>query len=290
MIADGLERCGIHARLDQVEIRAGTNVIMWMNDAIAESDYVLLLLSPCSQGRYWVETEWSNALMKEADLRRTFVITAVLPGLEDDGIPILLRSRSYIDFRKDQESALLKLISRLKDDDLVCRDLGRNPVPAPASMQARVSKAYSDRESDIEVVIHSNRFGRSFKLRVPATATPSYVMGMLRDELKLKFSNVDTVLGLELSYTYYLKHKGEALTLNTPLSEAGVQDGDRLEFWIRITWRDLIEDKEIGEKMLRDLYQVQMDRAAPIVSARRRALSSAEIANVANRFFADVDS
>ena len=38
LIADGLEKCGIHARVDQVEVRAGTNIVMWMNAAVTESD------------------------------------------------------------------------------------------------------------------------------------------------------------------------------------------------------------------------------------------------------------
>jgi len=289
MIAGGLEKCGIHARVDQVEVKAGTNIVMWMNAAVAESDYVLLLLSPSSLGRYWVEMEWSSALMKEADLRRTFVITCVLPGLEDDAIPALLRNRAYIDFRTDQEAPLLQLISRLKDDELIRRDLGRYPVPAPASMQGRVSKAYAGSPSDLEVVVHSNRFGRSFKLCAPESATPSYLMGMLRDELNLKFSNVDPAIGVELSYTYYLKHNGEAITLNTTLRDAGVRSGDRLELWIRVTLRDLIEDKDVGEKVLHDLYMITFDHAGPILKARNKAFSSAEIANIASKFFAHVD-
>ena len=286
MIAEGLATCGIHARLDQAEIKAGTNIILWMNDTVAESDYVLALLSPCSVGRYWVEME-SNALMKEADLRRTFVITALLPGLEDAGIPFLLRARAFVDFRQDQEKALLELVSRFKDDELVRRDLGRYPTPAPASMQVRIEKAFPDGEAMMYVLIHCNRFGRSFRLHVPVSAAPSYLMGMLRDELHLRFSNVDDALGVELSYTYYLKHKGESLTLNKPLGEAGVRDGDRLEFWIRVTLRDLVEDKEIGEKMFFQLYGAEMDKA--ILSARKRAFSSGEIAGIARRFFAHVD-
>jgi hypothetical protein len=124
-------------------------------------------------------------------------------------------------------------------------------------MQGRVSKAYTADPSDLEVLVHSNRFGRSFRLRAPETATPSYLMGMLRDELNLRFSNVDPAIGVELSYTYYLKHKGVAITLNTPLREAGVRNGDRLELWIRVTLRDLIEDKDVGEKVLHDLYMVR---------------------------------
>lgn len=165
----------------------------------------------------------------------------------------------------------------------------------------------------IEVIIHSNRFGRCFWLRVPADATSGYLMGMLRGTLNLKFSNVDETLGVELSYTYYLRHKGKAITLNTPLNEEGVKDGDRLELWIQVTLRDLIEDKEIkflpeGDKMMlhfRDinfnLKQLSDDNRKlknmvnwvqlldDIRKARKRAFSSADIARIASQFFAHVD-
>lgn len=289
-IADGLQKAGIEARLDQVEIKAGDNIVTWMNETAGESDYLLVLLSPNSVKRYWVEMEWSNALMKEADLRRTFVIPAILPGLDDENIPFLLKAKSYIDFREDTEAAFLKLIARLKDDEIASRDLGRLPCPAPSNMANGVEKAFPDSEDTIEVIVHCNRFGRSFRLRVPPEATPSYLLGMLRDTLKLRFSNIDETLGVELSYTYALRHKGEAIPLRTSIKDAGVIEGDRLELWIRVTLRDLLEDKDIGEGVSIGLYHLSLDKLSKEVrQARKRAFSSAEIARVASEFFKHVD-
>jgi len=288
-VASGLEKVGISARLDQVEIKAGDNIVSWMNSAAEESDYLLVLLSPSSVNRYWVEIEWSNALMKEADLRRTFVIPCVLPGLEDNQIPFLLRSRAFIDFRNDNEGAFLKLVSRLKEDELVRRDFGRLPTPAPTCMVEEVTHSFPDDTDTIEVIIHSNRFGRSFRLTVPVEATPSYLMGMLRNTLNLKYSNVDESVGVELSYTYYLRFKGNAITLRTSLADAGVKNGDRLELWIRVTLKDLMEDKEIGEKVFFRLYQADLNKLNDIRNARKRSFSSSEIGRIAHQFFEHVD-
>ena len=76
-VADGLQNVGIEACLDQLEIKAGDNIVTWMSGGIGESDYLLLLLSPKSLDRYWVEMEWSSALMKEAHLRRTFAACTI---------------------------------------------------------------------------------------------------------------------------------------------------------------------------------------------------------------------
>lgn len=288
-LAKGLQTVGITARLDQAEIKAGDNIVTWMNDAIGESDYLLVLLSPETRDRYWVRMEWSNALMKEAHLRRAFVIPVILPGLQDSEIPELLRAKAFLDFRGDKDAAFLKLVSRLKDDELAHRELGRLPSPAPRNMLEHIDKQLSDGPA-IEVIVHSNRFGRSFRLRVPTIATPSYLMGMLRDTLNLKFSNVDNALGVELSYTYYLRHNGEAITLNTTLADAGVKDGDRLELWIRVTLRDLVEDKEIGDKVFFHLYRANLSTLTDeLRKARKRAFSSSEIARIASQFFEHVD-
>ena len=289
-VSDGLQKVGIEAKLDQAEIKAGNNIVTWMNEAAGESDYLLVLLSQESVKRYWVELEWSNALMKEADLRRTFVIPAILPGMDDENIPFLLKAKAYIDFRKDSEAAFLKLVSRIKDDELISRDLKRLPSPAPSNMVGEVEKSYPDSESNVEVIIYSNRFGRSFRLRVPPEVTPSYLLGMLRDTLKLKFSNIDETMGVELSYTYGLRHKGVSIPLRTSIEDAGVKEGDRLELWIRVTLRDLLEDKEIGEQVSLHLYRISLEKlSTDVAKARKRAFSSAKIAQVAGQFFKHVD-
>ncbi len=289
-LADGLVKVGINTRLDQAEIKAGDNIVTWMNDAIGESDYLLVLLSPQSRDRYWVRMEWSNALMKEAHLRRAFVIPVILPGLLDSEIPDMLRAKAFLDFRSNEDAEFLKLVSRLKDDELAHRELGHLPTPAPRNVVEHIEEHLPVDGKAIEVIVHSNRFGRSFRLRVPLIATPSYLMGMLRDTLNLKFSNVDNALGVELSYTYYLRHNGQAITLNATLAEAGVKDGDRLELWIRVTLRDLVEDKEIGEQVFFHLYRTNRSTMTnELRKARKQAFSSSEIARIAAQFFEHVD-
>ena len=140
-LGEGLAKVGIASRLDQTEIRAGDNIVTWMSAAVAESDYLLALLSPVSTTRYWVELEWSSALMKEAELRRSFVIPAVLPGLADQDIPAILKPKKYIDFRHGNEAPFLEVVARLKDDELAARDLGRLPAPAPSAMVDEIAAA-----------------------------------------------------------------------------------------------------------------------------------------------------
>jgi hypothetical protein len=224
-----LSTVGINAHLDQVELKVGDNIIRWMNEAAGESDYMIVLISPNSLGRYWVEIEWSSALMREADLRHTFVLPAILPGVKDEDIPFLLRAKAYIDFRTDGEADLLKLINRIKQDEQVARDLGKLPCPSPREGQNQFLSEIGKNHELIEVIVHSNRFGRNFRFIVPMSASPSYILSLLRSTFNLKWSNIDEDLLVELSYTYSLRYQGEGLPLHTSLHESGILNGARLE-------------------------------------------------------------
>nr|MBC8521176.1 toll/interleukin-1 receptor domain-containing protein [Methanomicrobia archaeon] len=241
---DALKSVGINAHLDQVELEYGDNIITWINNSVQESDYLLILVSANSVGRYWVETEWSAALMKEADLRRTFVIPVLLPGVSDSQIPILLRAKLFVDFRTNTEAPLLQLVNRIKQDEQIARDRGQLPTPAPLTAQQGIFNSFSDSDEWIEVIVFSSRFGRKFRFTVPKKATPSYLLAMLRDSLNLKWSNIDENIFVELSYTYAIGFNGDHLSLDTPLSEAGVTNGSILELWIRVTLTDLLEDSQ----------------------------------------------
>jgi hypothetical protein len=295
-LKDALSKVGIDAHLDQVELRVGDNIIRWMNDAASESDYMIVLLSPNSLGRYWVETEWSSALMKEADLRRTFVLPAILPGVKDGDIPFLLRAKAYIDFRVDVEGGLMKLINRIKQDMQVARDLARLPSPAPHEAQEQVlSKTEKDDEL-IEVIVHSNRFGRNFRFIVPSTATPSYIISLLRSTFNLKWNNIDEDLLVELSYTYSLRWRGNGLSLHTPLCELGIPNGTRLELWIQVTLTDLLEGKKVSREEIHFcLSQFNIERdldktTQRLLMLKDRSFTSAQIAQIAKKYFSHVDS
>lgn len=146
-----LQKVGINAHLDQEELHLGDNIVSWINNSVGESDYLLILVSEHSIGRYWVETEWSSALMKEADLRRTFVIPVVLPGIQDNQIPTLLRAKLFVDFRNDQESSLLQLVNRIKQDEQIACDRGKLPTPVQLIAQNAIIESHSESDGNLGI-------------------------------------------------------------------------------------------------------------------------------------------
>lgn len=322
-LQEALTSVGIDARLDQIDLRLGDNVIKWMNDAATESDYLLVLVSANSAGRYWLETEWSAALAREADLRRTFVVPVILPGVEDKEIPFLLRSKLYLDMRVDREAALLQLVNFLKQDQQIAREHGRLPSPAPMSAQEELTHDFSECSEWLNVVVFSNRFARTFRFTLPAEATPSYVLSLLRTRLSLKWSNIDSDLMVELSYTYAIGFHGKHLPLDTPMRESGVTDGSLLELWIRVTLTDLLEkqgktqntaqwlegagktslaracyfaacrtvmaDRAFSSSLKEAAVKDETDRIMKLLLSNRE-FTSAQIAMIAQRYFSHVDA
>src|SRR5262245_27600812 len=103
-LAAGLEQAGMAPWIDQKEIRPGDSFIAKMNEAIAQSSYLLLLVSRASAGSHWVSREWMSAVAS-----REVVIIPVL--LDDSEVPTLLGDPVHVDIRQDFDLGLSRLIA-----------------------------------------------------------------------------------------------------------------------------------------------------------------------------------
>jgi hypothetical protein len=174
----------------------------------------------------------------------------------------------------------------------------------------------------IEIIVYSNRFARSFRFKIPESATPSYLLGLLREELNLKWNSVDTDLLVELNYTYAIAWNGKHLPLNTSVVESGVSNGDSLELWVRVTLKDMLEENrakasdsswltgagkehflarrlftvafEANPRLLLDssafekAIDTELSKAMKLI-AENRKFSSSQIALIADKYFSHVD-
>jgi len=128
------------------------------------------------------------------------------------------------------------------------------------------------------------------RLRVPDSASASLILTTVREELGLPYSRIEESLKLELSYQYFLRFRGQRMTTQT-LAEQGVTDGARLELWIRIVWRDLVENRTLSEKTVMALTHMNLitilDRDANLGSTGR--LARGQIADHASPSFNHID-
>lgn len=98
---------GIDVWYDQWEIRVGDSIVDKINQGIASSDYLIIVLSKNSVTSRWVREELAAATVRT--IQKDAFLLPVL--LEDCDIPELLRHRRYANFEDDSEGAFKELIS-----------------------------------------------------------------------------------------------------------------------------------------------------------------------------------
>lgn len=109
-IAEALRNAGLLVWIDAWELAAGDSIAQRIDQAIASSDILLVLLSRSSVASNWVQSELSAALSREL---RDRAITVVPALIEDCDIPPLLADRQYLDLRRDLPAAIQRLVEQI---------------------------------------------------------------------------------------------------------------------------------------------------------------------------------
>jgi len=123
----GLARNLVYARhnvwIDTWELNAGDSLLDRIQEAIGESDAILVVLSEHSINSAWCQRELNAGLMRELEERRVVLIPCIVG---DCDIPLFLRDKLYVDFRSDKGQAF----------ELLDRSLRRISNPA----QSRIDR------------------------------------------------------------------------------------------------------------------------------------------------------
>jgi hypothetical protein len=109
-IAYDLRRRGIPVWYDEWELKVGDSLHDKIEEGIAGSGYLTVLLSNKSVQSDWVRKELNAALTLELERRDVFVLPALLENCE---IPLFLQDKKYADFRTHYSSGLEGLLARL---------------------------------------------------------------------------------------------------------------------------------------------------------------------------------
>jgi len=110
-LAERLRAAGLRIWFDEWELTVGDSILPRIEQAVATSDLLLVLLSPRSVDSRWVQMELSSFLARELKDRAITLIPALI---EDCEIPPVLAERQYLDLRKDFDKGLERLISQLQ--------------------------------------------------------------------------------------------------------------------------------------------------------------------------------
>lgn len=109
-VATALRDAGLLVWIDAWELAVGDSIGPRIDQAIASSDVLLVLLSKSAVASKWVQKELSAALSGEL---RDRAITVVPALIEDCDIPPLLADRLFLDLREDLPTAIQRLVEQI---------------------------------------------------------------------------------------------------------------------------------------------------------------------------------
>ena len=96
--------------IDTWELNAGDSLIEKVEGALGGADAILVLLSESSVNSEWCKKELRTGLLRELEEKAVLVIPIVIDDCE---IPLFLREKMYLDFRKDRDEGLSLLLRSL---------------------------------------------------------------------------------------------------------------------------------------------------------------------------------
>jgi hypothetical protein len=109
-LANDLEAKKVPVWFDRWELRVGDSLTQRIQDGIAESSWLAVVLSKTSIHSEWVKKELAAAQALELHQRSVFVLPLVI---EDCEIPIFLLDKLYADFRISYEHGFESLVRRV---------------------------------------------------------------------------------------------------------------------------------------------------------------------------------
>jgi len=96
--------------VDTWELNVGDSIIQRVQEAITDSDALLVVLSKASVESEWCKKELSAGLIRELDEKRVVVLPVLL---EDCEIPLFLRDKKYADLTKEFDYGLSDIMDAI---------------------------------------------------------------------------------------------------------------------------------------------------------------------------------
>jgi len=220
-VADLLTAAGIQTRFDRRELSLGDSFLAFMESALSDSDYCLLLWSRQAAATQWVKLEWEAALYRSVQEKRSFLVVG---RLEELNVPALLGPRLRVDLFPEWQPGLGQIVETWQADReaeaRTQRPVASSPLqPAAASPNATI-------------YVTSDQFG----ITVPLKANVDEPAGVYLDSLVSGF-RLPKVFDYEgrvgMRFAYRLMNGKEALDRALPLAAQGVRDKSVL--WLETT-------------------------------------------------------
>lgn len=110
-LAMGLQAVGYRSWYAEWELKGGDSIVRKIQDALSESDVLIVVLSQKSVTSQWVQREMDSMLMQQLSGARILIIPVLI---DDTEIPVILRTIKYVDLRRDFEEGFTSLLDALR--------------------------------------------------------------------------------------------------------------------------------------------------------------------------------
>ncbi|NKE61947.1 CHAT domain-containing protein [Lentzea sp. PSKA42] len=185
-----LEERNVNAYLDENEIAPGDNVIAAIDEALATSDYYVLLWSANTPQREWVTKEWTAAFTLEMTRRRAFLF---IVRLDEEPLPPLLAPRKHIDL----VDAADRLVATWRADRK--SELPVFPQPVPPALDGPT----------VAISVRSHDLGVTHVVMTPLHLTGAALYRAVFDAMQLptEQATFDGTIGMRFSYELFQQNE-----------------------------------------------------------------------------------
>ena len=128
-LAEELQAQDYEVWLDTREVLVGDNIVAEVYAGIADSKFMVVLLSNAACESQWVKEEFTSARMTEIENRQVIILPA---KIEECEIPAPLNTKKYADFTKDWNFGFQEIVTAIKQHPK--RQLNSPPTLASASI------------------------------------------------------------------------------------------------------------------------------------------------------------
>ncbi|HEX8866713.1 MAG TPA: TIR domain-containing protein, partial [Lentzea sp.] len=185
-----LEERNVNAYLDENEIAPGGNVVASINDALATSDYYVLLWSANTPSREWVTAEWTAAFTLQLTRKRAFLF---IVRLDEEPLPPLLAPRKHIDLVEAAD----RLVTTWRSDRK--SELPVFPQPVPPELDGPT----------VAISVRSHDLGTTHIVMTPLHLTGAELYRAVFKALQLptEQATFDGAIGMRFSYELFQQDK-----------------------------------------------------------------------------------
>ena len=160
--------------LDEWEIKVGECIVTKIEAALADCDYVILVLTPDAVKSGWVEREWKIRYWDEINTRKLAVLPALLV---DCDIPPMLRTKKYADFRTSRSLGFHQLMGAIEPIRIIDES---TDTPKPTTLQSEVAELIERVQSAATPLATTIAQALSLAIRVGASDLEQFARNELR--------------------------------------------------------------------------------------------------------------